>query len=67
MEVIHPRCAGLHVHKETMVACVRLALGKDVSCEIETFETTTLANNLICFTMCDGNKGASIWPTHQGP
>src|SRR5262245_55586271 len=41
VEVIHPRHAGLHVHKETEVACVRLALGKDVSCEIKTFETTT--------------------------
>ena len=23
MEVIHPRCAGLDVHKDTVVACVR--------------------------------------------
>ena len=26
MEVIHRRCSGLDVHKETVVACVRLAL-----------------------------------------
>ncbi len=23
MEVLHPHCAGLDVHKETVVACVR--------------------------------------------
>src|SRR5262244_743111 len=26
MEVLHPRCCGLDVHKETVVACVRLAI-----------------------------------------
>ena len=26
MEVIHRRCSGLDVHKETVVACVRLVL-----------------------------------------
>jgi transposase len=41
MEVIHPRCGGLDVHKETVVACVRLALGDKVSREVRTFETTT--------------------------
>jgi transposase len=41
MEVIHPRCAGLDVHKETVVACVRLAVAETVSREVKTFETTT--------------------------
>ena len=41
MEVIHPRCAGLDVHKETVVACVRLAVGDTVNREVKTFETTT--------------------------
>src|SRR5215471_3569856 len=41
MEVIHPRCGGLDVHKETVVACVRLALGDKVTREVRTFETTT--------------------------
>jgi len=27
MEVMYPRCAGLDVHKDTVVACVRLAAG----------------------------------------
>jgi len=26
MEVVHPRCAGLDVHKESVVACVRLVI-----------------------------------------
>ena len=41
MEVIHSRCSGLDVHKETVVACVRLALGGKVTREVRTFETTT--------------------------
>ena len=41
MEVIHPRCAGLDVHKETVVAHVRLASGTKVVREVMTFETTT--------------------------
>ena len=41
MEVIHPRCAGVDVHKDTVVACVRLAIGDKVTREVKTFETTT--------------------------
>lgn len=41
MEVIHPRSGGLDVHKETVVACVRLALGDKVTREVRTFKTTT--------------------------
>jgi transposase len=41
MEVLHPRCCGLDVHKETVVACVRLVIdGKTVK-EVRTFSTTT--------------------------
>lgn len=41
MEVLHPRCAGLDVHKETVVACARLARGRKVKRQTETFGTTT--------------------------
>jgi transposase len=41
MEVIHPRCAGLDVHKETVVACVRRAQGRKVSREVRSFGTST--------------------------
>src|SRR5215475_7406127 len=41
MEVLHPRCCGLDVHKQTVVACVRLVIdGKTVK-EVRTFSTTT--------------------------
>jgi hypothetical protein len=41
MEVLHPRCAGLDVHKETVVTCVRIVSGGEVSRAVRTFETTT--------------------------
>lgn len=41
MEVLYPKCAGLDVHKETVVACVRIATGKKVAQHVETFGTTT--------------------------
>lgn len=43
MNVMYPRCAGLDVHKETVVACVRLAGRKKASSEVRTFGTTTEA------------------------
>ncbi len=41
MEVMHPRVAGLDVHKETAVACVRLMAGRKPTRECRTFATTT--------------------------
>ena len=41
MEVIHRRCSGLDVHKETVVACVRLVLDGKITREVRRFETTT--------------------------
>ena len=41
MEVLDPRCAGLDVHKATVVAAVRLAAGGRVAREVRTFATTT--------------------------
>jgi transposase len=41
MEVIYARCAGLDVHKETVVACVRIAAGGEVCRTVRTFGTTT--------------------------
>src|SRR3712207_1305656 len=40
MEVIHPRCAGLDVHKDTVVASARLAAGREVVVEVRSFATT---------------------------
>ena len=41
MEVLYPKCAGLDVHKKTVVACVRIQEGAAVEQEVRTFETTT--------------------------
>src|SRR5712672_2784032 len=41
MDVIHQRVAGLDVHKETIVACVRITADARVSRECRTFATTT--------------------------
>ena len=41
MEVLHRKCAGLDVHKDTVVACVRSMTGHKVTREIETFGKTT--------------------------
>ena len=41
MEVIHERCAGLDVHKDTVVACIRVAADGKVRREVRTFSTMT--------------------------
>jgi transposase len=41
MEVLYPHCAGLDVHKDTVVACVRHMLNGSVEREVRTFKTTT--------------------------
>jgi transposase len=41
MEVVNPRCAGLDVHKNTVVACVAIREGGKLSQDIRTFGTMT--------------------------
>lgn len=41
MDVLYPRCAGLDVHKKTVVAAARLVEDGKVRVEVHTFETTT--------------------------
>lgn len=41
MEVMHVRCAGLDVHKDSVVACVRIQEPSTVRHAVETFGTTT--------------------------
>jgi transposase len=41
MEVLYPHCAGLDVHKETVVACQRHMAKGTVKRERRTFRTTT--------------------------
>jgi transposase len=41
MEVLYPHCAGLDVHKDTVVACVRHMASGSVRRVVRTFKTTT--------------------------
>jgi transposase len=41
MKTLHRRCAGLDVHKDTVVACVRRQHGSEVEHDVRTFSTTT--------------------------
>jgi transposase len=41
MEVLYPHCAGLDVHKDTVVACVRQMANGSVERAVRTFKTTT--------------------------
>lgn len=41
MEVLHPKCAGLDVHRDTVVACARIAADGAVVQDVRTFGATT--------------------------
>lgn len=41
MDVLYRRCAGLDIHRDSIVACARLAEGTGVERHVETFGTTT--------------------------
>lgn len=43
MDILHPRCAGLDVHKDSVVGCVRIVDGAVTHRETKTFGTTTRA------------------------
>ena len=54
MELLHRRCCGLDVHKETVVACLSATLG-DHERAVEHFEQALAVNR---------NMGASTWVAH---
>ena len=41
MEILHPKCAGLDVHRDTVVACARIAADGAVVQDVRTFGATT--------------------------
>jgi transposase len=41
MELLHPHCAGLDVHKETVVACIRHMVEGKGKAVVKSFKTTT--------------------------
>jgi hypothetical protein len=48
MDVIYARCAALDVHKQTVVACARIAGDGPLRQEVRTFETTTSGLLKLC-------------------
>jgi transposase len=57
MEVLYRRCCGLDVHKETVVACLRIVSGGEIVREVRTFETTTAS--LIALSEWLGENGCT--------
>ncbi len=55
MDVLYMRCAGLDVHKETVVACVRVVVGSKATRECRTFASST-----------SGLQALLAWLTEQG-
>ena len=55
MDILYPRCAGLDVHKDSVVAGTRLADGGPARTEARTFDTTT-----------PGLLALSAWLAEQG-
>jgi transposase len=43
MDLLHRRCCGLDIHKETVVACLRLVSEGKVTTEVRTFQTIAAA------------------------
>jgi hypothetical protein len=41
MDVLYPKCAGLDVHKDSVVACARVLIDDHVQQRVRTFDTTT--------------------------
>jgi len=50
MEVLHAHCAGLDVHKDTVVACIRHIVDGKITTAVKTFKSTTQA--LEHFSFC---------------
>ncbi len=63
MEVLYPRCAGLDVHKETVVAGVRLAAAGPVQTEVRRFDTTTPGLLALSAWLAGGVR---LHPCHDG-
>lgn len=59
MEVLHPRCCGLDVHKKSVVACLRLVgPGAKVHSEVRTFSAMT--DDLLA--LADWLRGHEVTP-----
>jgi transposase len=41
MDLLHGRCAGLDVHKDVIVGCIRIQVGREATHEVKSFGATT--------------------------
>jgi len=57
MEVVHAHCAGLDVHKDSVVACARHMVDGKITTSVKTFNTTTA--ELILLSDWLSGKGAT--------
>src|SRR5438270_5043098 len=57
MDILHPCCCGLDVHKETVVACVSKSQGGKARQEVRTFRTET--NQLLALGDWLGEQGVT--------
>src|SRR5215469_11015864 len=62
MEVLYPHCAGLDVHKDTVVACVRHMVNGTVKREVRSFKTTTTE----LLALSDWLRGREMHPHRDG-
>jgi transposase len=58
MEVLHPHCASLDVHKKTVVACVRHTVNGKTEREVRTFATTT--GELVALSEWLSSEGCTV-------
>jgi transposase len=64
MEVLHARCAGLDVHKDVIVACVRIHEGTTARHEVESFGSTSKALHVAM--EATGVYWKSVWHVLEG-
>lgn len=57
MEVLHANCAGLDVHKDTVVACSRRVIASKIVREVRTFKTMT--SDLLALSEWLGSLGCT--------
>ena len=60
MELLHRRCCGLDVHKETVVACLRLVSDGKVTTD-RTFQTTTVDLLRLSEWLAANDCGRRMW------
>ena len=63
MDLLYPNCAGLDVHKDTVVACSRRFIAGKVAREVRTFKTTT--GNLLSLSEWLASLGCTAIVTHH--